>query len=143
MITGRFPGEDGRIISLKDGKISFHYKDYRGKKRKVMTLGVKEFLRKFLQHPLPKRVNKIMYFGINSPGFRKKFRYLQMILWNAAGKPVPIMQKSEKPGVSCPYLWKQNTILTQIFFAPKRDPPDLIKMEIIDMGQINEPEKVG
>lgn len=55
---------DNRIRSADDKKVSFEYKDYRsGGERKIMTLSVHEFIRRFLLHILPKGTQKIRYGG--------------------------------------------------------------------------------
>jgi len=56
-----------RIVSLRDDKVSFRYKDYAdGSIQKVMTLEATEFLRRFCLHILPPRFRKIRYYGFLS-----------------------------------------------------------------------------
>jgi len=53
-----------RIISVKQEKVRFSYKDYNDMdKWKEMELSEHEFLRRFEQHILPKRFVKIRYYG--------------------------------------------------------------------------------
>lgn len=53
-----------RISSITDHSISFSYKDYADAgKKKTMTLGIPEFLRRFEQHFLPHRYVKIRHYG--------------------------------------------------------------------------------
>jgi len=43
-----------RLVQLKDGKITFRWKDYRhGNRVRLMTLDAPEFIRRFLLHVLP------------------------------------------------------------------------------------------
>jgi predicted Zn-ribbon and HTH transcriptional regulator len=58
---------NNRIISHKDDKVSFTYKDYKtaGISR-IISLKTDEFIRRFLQHVLPFKFYKIRYFGIMS-----------------------------------------------------------------------------
>lgn len=52
-----------RISSITDHSISFSYKDYADAgKKKTMTLGIPEFLRRFEQHFLPHRYVKIRHY---------------------------------------------------------------------------------
>lgn len=61
-----------RIESIDGDNVSFFYKDYADKgKRKKMTLPVLEFIRRFMQHILPKGFSKVRYYGILSIKNRK------------------------------------------------------------------------
>ncbi len=65
--THRVGISNNRMLSLKDKKVRFGYKDYRdGNKKKVIQLTDIEFSRRFLQHILPTGFYKIRYFGILS-----------------------------------------------------------------------------
>lgn len=69
--THRVAISNQRLISLKDGKVKFWYKDYKDdRKRKVMTLPVDTFIQRFLYHILPKGFRKIRHFGFLNTGFR-------------------------------------------------------------------------
>jgi len=47
-----------------DNKVTFEYKDYTdGGKKKMMTLGGEEFIRRYEQHILPQRFCKIRHYG--------------------------------------------------------------------------------
>jgi len=61
-----------RILKLEDGKVYFKYRDPEDpKKKKVMVLAVKEFMRRFLLHILPKGFSRIRHFGILASRFKK------------------------------------------------------------------------
>ncbi len=63
--THRVAISNHRIISEKDGKVTFWYKDYRtGQLNKQMTLQADEFIKRFLRHVLPGGFYKIRYFGL-------------------------------------------------------------------------------
>jgi len=54
-----------RIISMKNDKVSFLWRDYSdGNRNKIMTLDTFEFIRRFLLHVLPDRFVKIRYYGL-------------------------------------------------------------------------------
>ncbi len=56
-----------RILNLKDGKVTFSYKDYKhGSVKKEMTLDAMEFIRRFSLHILPKGFVRIRHYGILS-----------------------------------------------------------------------------
>jgi len=54
---------NNRIKSIENGVIKFQYKDRRKKTWKTMALDVMEFIRRFLQHVLPKGLMKIRHYG--------------------------------------------------------------------------------
>ncbi len=64
--THRVAISNNRLLTLKDKTVSFNYKDYRSGTRKVMLLSTVEFVRRFIQHVLPKGFFKIRYIGILS-----------------------------------------------------------------------------
>ncbi|MEE8289943.1 MAG: IS91 family transposase [Candidatus Tectomicrobia bacterium] len=62
--THRVAISNHRLIALKDGQVTFRFKDH--KRRGMLstqTLEAVEFLRRFLLHILPKGLHKIRYFG--------------------------------------------------------------------------------
>jgi hypothetical protein len=53
-----------RLLDLKDGRVSFRWKDYaHGHRERTRTLGADEFLRRFLQHVLPRGFVRIRHYG--------------------------------------------------------------------------------
>jgi hypothetical protein len=71
--THRVAISDQRLIAIEDGKVSFRYKDYRaGSIERTMTLEGPEFMRRFLQHVLPKSFHRIRYFGFLSNRHRER-----------------------------------------------------------------------
>jgi hypothetical protein len=61
---------NNRIVKLKDGKVTFKYKDSASDQIKFSTVTAEEFIRRFLQHVLPKRFVKVRYYGLLSPSNR-------------------------------------------------------------------------
>lgn len=51
-----------RIISVNEKEVSFHAKDYRTNKQKIVTLSCVEFIRRFMMHVLPCGFQKICYY---------------------------------------------------------------------------------
>ena len=54
---------NNRIIKHQGGFVTFKYKDSKTKVHKFMKLTTEEFIRRFLQHVLPKGFVKVRYFG--------------------------------------------------------------------------------
>ena len=62
--THRVAISNHRLLSVDDGEVTFRWKDYaHHSKSRTMTLTPEEFLRRFLQHVLPKGFPRIRYFG--------------------------------------------------------------------------------
>ena len=62
--THRVAISNHRLLSLDGDHVTFRWKDYaHHSKSRSMTLTVEEFLRRFLQHVLPKGLPRIRYFG--------------------------------------------------------------------------------
>ena len=59
---------DNRIVKVTEETVSFKYKDSKSGQHKIMTLNVLEFMRRFLQHVLPKGFQKVRYYGFMSSG---------------------------------------------------------------------------
>jgi len=73
LYTHRVAISEKRLIALKDGKVSFSYKDYADEcKTKLLTLSVAEFVRRFLLHVLPKHFVRIRHVGFLSAAHRTK-----------------------------------------------------------------------
>jgi ribosomal protein L32 len=90
--TNKVAISNNRIIKMKNGKVTFKYKDYSdNNKTKFMTLDAFEFIRRFLLHVLPKRFVRIRYYGLLSNRFRKEnlklSRFLLNVFTNNIDKP--------------------------------------------------------
>src|SRR5262249_7486716 len=63
--THRVAISNSRLLNLEEGRVTFRYKDYADDHRhKTMTLDAVEFLRRFVQHVLPKGFVKIRHYGL-------------------------------------------------------------------------------
>jgi hypothetical protein len=80
---------NSRLIGIRDGQISFAWKDYRHHgKLKVMTLAADEFMRRFLLHAVPDGFHRIRHVGFLANGHRAgKLELCRALL--AAPKPEP------------------------------------------------------
>jgi putative transposase/transposase-like zinc-binding protein len=65
--THRVAISSHRLVKLEDGRVTFRYKDYAdARQEKLLTLSAEEFLRRFVQHVLPKGFMKIRHYGLLS-----------------------------------------------------------------------------
>jgi hypothetical protein len=62
--THRVAISNQRLLTVSDTSVAFRWKDYAHHSRqRIMTLSAEEFLRRFVQHVLPKGFPRIRYFG--------------------------------------------------------------------------------
>jgi Putative transposase/Transposase zinc-binding domain len=81
---------NGRLLDLSEGRVSFRYKDYADAQRdKTMTLDADEFLRRFVQHVLPKGFVKIRHYGLLANAQREARLQACRRLLLAAAVPLP------------------------------------------------------
>jgi hypothetical protein len=71
---------DRALVAADDNHVTFSYRDTRDQRRKHMSLPPHEFLRRFLQHVLPKRLNRVRAFGLLHPAHRVTLHRLQLAL---------------------------------------------------------------
>jgi hypothetical protein len=63
--THRVAISNSRLLELRDGRVTFRYKDYADDHRhKTMTLDAGDFLRRFVQHVLPRSFVKVRHYGL-------------------------------------------------------------------------------
>jgi len=78
--THRVAISNQRLLSVADHRVCFRWKDYaHGSKNRTMTLSAEEFLRRFLQHVLPKGFPRIRYFGFLAN--RQRQQLLPLCRW--------------------------------------------------------------
>jgi hypothetical protein len=71
--THRIAISNHRLLDVTEEHVSFSWKDYRhGHRRRVMTLELTEFARRFLMHVLPRRFVKIRYYGLLAQSQRSR-----------------------------------------------------------------------
>jgi hypothetical protein len=63
--THRVAISSARLLTFAGAQVTFRYKDYAaGNRHKAMTLSAEEFLRRFVQHVLPRGFVKIRHYGL-------------------------------------------------------------------------------
>jgi Putative transposase/Transposase zinc-binding domain len=71
--THRVAISNGRLLKFEEGRVTFRYKDYADDHRpKNLTLDGVEFLRRFVQHVLPKGFVKIRHCGLLGNRYRQE-----------------------------------------------------------------------
>jgi len=70
--THRVAISNHRLVSLKDGQVTFTYKNRKTQEVQQSTIGVVEFIRRFLLHALPNGFVKIRHYGFLANRNRRK-----------------------------------------------------------------------
>ena len=124
---------NSRLLSLADGQVTFRYQQRRERQWKTMTLTANEFIRRFLQHVLPKGTHKVRYYGIWNPAHRALLRRVQLATgprWIPAaaedegrpptqGTPQDLPEQRRK----CPRCGQGTLILVETLLRQARAPP--------------------
>jgi hypothetical protein len=123
-----------RIIKLEDDQVTFRYKASDTGKTMYCTVTAEEFIRRFLQHVLPKGFTKVRYYGFFSPGNRSLLEKVRQLLaatdtvqpTDAPPTPAEPTEPTEpappEPTVCCPKCHKPMHILETIKPARCRPP---------------------
>jgi hypothetical protein len=77
---------DHRILSCEDGHVTFSYRKSGARRWRSMRLDAMEFLRRFLQHVLPRGFQKVRHFGYLSPRARRRFEAVRWLATLHAGR---------------------------------------------------------
>jgi len=96
---------NNRIKSIENNSITFLYKDRQRKTWKTTTLEAMEFIRRFLQHVLPKGFMKIRHYGFFNPNSAfpiEKLRELISLINDVFRDLLPEIQEYKKKGIKCP-----------------------------------------
>ena len=124
-----------RILAVHDGKVTFRYRNRRDRQSRSMTLSAIEFIRRFLQHVLPKGMHKVRYYGLWSPSNRQRLRDLQAKLTpptdnsphHPRGLPTqptqPTSCPASLPGRPCPFCSSGTLMFVRTIPPQPRPPP--------------------
>jgi hypothetical protein len=111
--THRVAISNHRLVELKEGRVSFRWKDYaHGQVEKTMTVDAFEFIRRFLLHVVPSGFMRIRHYGLLANRQRQeKVQRCRQLLTRPPEKPTPpagvsgsaAREEAEKSTVgSCP-----------------------------------------
>jgi hypothetical protein len=101
--THRVALSDRRLVGLEAGRVTFTAKDYRngGRVRRV-TLDAVEFLRRWVQHVLPRGFVKVRHYGLLANRCRQdKVRLCRRLLWPRLALPAVTPVRECEPQ-TCP-----------------------------------------
>ena len=110
-----------RILAMDERTVTFRYKDRKQGLWRTDTLTGHEFMRRFLQHVLPKGFHKIRYYGLWHPAQRPQRENARRALLLKQAQPAlevrnansPSVEAAsdDAPGVTCPYCGSHHTKL--------------------------------
>lgn len=81
---------NSRLVKLAQEQVTFWYKDNKTKRRRTVILPVFTFIRRFLQHVLPRGFVKVRYFGLFAAGNRPRLTLARELL-AADTRRLPLM----------------------------------------------------
>jgi hypothetical protein len=109
-----------RIVKAENGCVTFKYKDSQNQQWRTLTLAASEFLRRFLQHVLPKGFQRLRYFGWLSPAAKTRWqRILALLDW----KPLPPQAAPARPPPACPCGHKPLALIGHFARPPPHSRP--------------------
>jgi len=118
-----------RILSLDDDQVTFGYTDGRSGQRRTCTVSAAEFIRRFLQHVLPKGFAKVRYYGFYSPNQRDALSKVQQLLHAPSTSARKAEQSPAEPSntsdITCPGCGKPMQLVS-IIRPRSRCPPQAI-----------------
>ncbi|MBP8305600.1 MAG: transposase, partial [Phycisphaerae bacterium] len=82
-----------RILAMDDRTVTFQYKDRKAHRQRTCRITGVEFMRRFLQHVLPKGFHKVRYYGLWHPQRRELADRVRQLLTRQA--PVPLLPLEE------------------------------------------------
>lgn len=95
-----------RILKLEGGQVTYCYTDAASRKKKTRRVSAEEFIRRFLQHVLPKGFCKVRYYGFFSSGQRKMLQRARQLLGALDDSPEPSQEveivQLRRPEMRCP-----------------------------------------
>ncbi|HSH82081.1 MAG TPA: transposase, partial [Herpetosiphonaceae bacterium] len=122
---------NNRLERVVDDQVTFRYRDADSKQTKRCTLSAEAFIRRFLQHVVPKGFVKVRYYGLFSPAKRPLLAQVRTLLEEVAnGAPgdaaTPITADAAEERVAriyaCPSCGATMEC-TQVLVPSSRSPP--------------------
>jgi hypothetical protein len=110
-----------RILNVSKGNVTFRYRESDTGRWRTCTLAAQEFLRRFLQHVLPKGLVKVRYYGLFSPSLRHQLPLIRLVLGITTGEPGEIREEqphtdpmNTNKRVTCPHCGQTMRWVTRL-----------------------------
>ena len=117
-----------RILETKDGSVTFRYQESNSGTWKAMPLKGEEFLRRYLQHVLPRGFHKVRYYGLLSPANRVKLQRVQLLLedWHRNKEEEKQETPQDAPKNICRCCKEGIMVIISSLPRKPRSPPDMV-----------------
>jgi hypothetical protein len=100
---------NSRLERFANGRVTFRYRDHRSGQTRRCTVTAEEFLRRFLQHVLPRRFTKVRSYALYSPTATARLAHARALL------------DAERPSLPA----RAESAAAPTARAPEAPPPDL------------------
>lgn len=107
-----------KILADDGQRITFTYRDHQGRQRR-QTLPAEAFLHRFLQHVLPRGLQRVRYFGWLSPAAKERFQRIRALLDH---QPAPQLPTPGPSPPECPCCQKP---MRRLGLLPRAPPGSL------------------
>lgn len=104
-----------RILRQDEHTVTFTYRDSATREQRACTLPAMEFLRRFLQHVLPKGFHRVRHYGWMSPAAKGHFGQVAALL-DAPPRPAPTPEP--RVAIQCPHCQKPLRCVAHLGRAP-------------------------
>jgi hypothetical protein len=109
---------DHRIVQVKGDQVCFRYTDTKTAKSKTMKLKAFEFIRRFLQHVLPRGFMKVRYYGFMHPSSHFPLKVAAVLMGASCGF---YGRKKKEGDPAIPRCSECNSIVRYLYFIPPED----------------------
>ena len=120
----RGPISDSRLVSMDAESVQLKYRDKTRRGWKVMKLKGREFLRRMLQHVLPKGFHRVRYYGLWSRRRRPRLLALRAELRARTPEVATASRRAPRRECRCPSC-DSNNLGIVAFFRRGETPPTL------------------
>jgi hypothetical protein len=86
-----------RILAMDDQAVTFQYKDRKADRQRTCRLEGTEFVRRYLQHVLPKGFHKVRYYGLWNPKRRAQMEQVRLMLQRQRPPDCPAPEPPKEP----------------------------------------------
>jgi hypothetical protein len=131
--THRVAISNQRLVAVDNDAVTFRYKDYAADGRqRLLTLSAEEFLRRFVQHVLPKSFVKIRHYGLlaNRQRQQRLDQCRRLLLATSTltggGPPARVVGDADPPATppSCPHCGSRRLVHRPLPGQPAAPPTD-------------------
>jgi len=121
--THRVAISNHRLVAVTDSHVTFRWKDYAHHSRqRTMTLTGEEFLRRFVQHVLPKGFPRIRYFGWLANRRRNKLLPRCRLLLAQRPAEIPVAPRGKPALWLCPFCHGPMRVVERLTDLQMLDP---------------------